>query len=95
MPCHGHAVDKSGCGACCGPIVVQRALLGVAPVAVRWSALPRATAQAARVLFVTGAPSARPEPASPDPTPRRAPPRVTRAPAPRSPRGAHPAEETP
>ncbi len=54
MPCHGHAVDKSGCGTCCGPIVMQRALLSVAPVAARWAARPRSATQAAPPLFLTG-----------------------------------------
>ena len=32
MPCHAHAIDKADCGACCGPIVTQQAMLAVAPV---------------------------------------------------------------
>ena len=54
MPCHGHAVDKAGCGACCGPIVVEQALLVVAPVAPRWAALPLASPAVAAPLFLTG-----------------------------------------
>ncbi len=55
MPCHGHAADKSGtCGGCCGPIVVQQALLTVAPTAARWAPCPRAAAEAARTSFLTG-----------------------------------------
>ncbi len=53
-PCHGHAIDKAGCGACCGPVAVQQAMLTVAPVAGRWAALPRATADAAASPFLTG-----------------------------------------
>jgi hypothetical protein len=54
MPCHDHAPDKTGCGDCCGPIVAQRALLAVAPVAARWAALPRRAADVAPALFLTG-----------------------------------------
>ena len=56
MPCHGdgHAVDKAGCGACCGPLVVAQALLVVAPVAPRWAALPLAAPAVAAPLFLTG-----------------------------------------
>jgi len=57
MPCHDHAPDKTGCGDCCdccGPIVAQRALLAVAPVAARWAALPRNAADVAPALFLTG-----------------------------------------
>src|ERR1700754_3457767 len=46
MPCHGHGVDKAGCGTCCGPIAAQQALLAVAPAATRWATLPRIAAQA-------------------------------------------------
>ena len=54
-PCHGHALDKSGCcGDCCGPIVAQQEMLAVTPVAIRWAALPRASAAAAAPLFLTG-----------------------------------------
>ena len=52
--CHGHAIDKSGCGGCCGPVVVQQAMLAVAPVATRWATLPRRAADAAASLFLTG-----------------------------------------
>ena len=52
--CHGHAIDKAGCGGCCGPVVTQQAMLTVAPVAARWATLPRATADAATPLFLTG-----------------------------------------
>ena len=54
MPCHAHALDKSGCGACCGPIVTQQAVLTVAPVAARWATLARDAADAAPPLFLTG-----------------------------------------
>ena len=54
MPCHAHAIDKSGCGACCGPIVTQQAMLAVAPVATRWAVVPRDAAAAAPALFLTG-----------------------------------------
>jgi len=53
--CHGHALDPSTCcGDCCGPIAAQHELLDVVPVAARWAALPRAAAQAASPLFLTG-----------------------------------------
>jgi hypothetical protein len=55
MPCHGHSMAKAGgCGSCCGPIVTQQAMLTVTPVATRWAALPRVTADAAPPLFLTG-----------------------------------------
>jgi hypothetical protein len=55
MPCHDYAIEKSGCGACCGPIVSQRQpMLAVAPVAIRWAALPRHAADDAAPLFLTG-----------------------------------------
>jgi hypothetical protein len=54
MPCHDRAIDKPGCGDCCGPIVVQQALLAVTPVAARWAALMRIAADAAPALFLTG-----------------------------------------
>jgi hypothetical protein len=55
MPCHAHALDKSGCGACCGPVVTQQALLDVAPVALRWAAVPQGVIDAmAPLLFLTG-----------------------------------------
>jgi len=55
MPCQaGHAVDKAGCGACCGPLVTQHAMLAVAPVALRWAASPRQAADAPRTQFLTG-----------------------------------------
>ena len=53
-PCHDHAVDKTGCGACCGPLVTQQARLAVAPVAARWSPAPHLAADAAAPLFLTG-----------------------------------------
>ena len=61
-PCHGHAIDKTGCGACCAPLVVHQALLAVAPVATRWSALPRAAADVASPLFLTGGTERPPRP---------------------------------
>jgi hypothetical protein len=54
LPCHGRAVDKAGCGACCAPIVADQATLIVAPVAPRWTALPPATPAVAEPLFLTG-----------------------------------------
>ena len=58
MPCHdhgpGHGLDKSGCGACCGPLVTQQAVLAVAPVAARWAPAPRDAADAAAPQFLTG-----------------------------------------
>ncbi|MCK9688128.1 hypothetical protein [Scleromatobacter humisilvae] len=54
MPCHAHAIDKAGCGACCGPIVTQQAMLAVAPVATRWAVVHRDAADAASPLFLTG-----------------------------------------
>jgi hypothetical protein len=62
MPCHGHAVDKAGCGTCCGPIAAQQALLAVAPVATRWARLPRVAAEAAPPLFLTGGTERPPRP---------------------------------
>ena len=54
-PCHDHAIEKSGCcGTCCGPIVAQREMLAVAPVAARWTTLPRDRAAATAPLFLTG-----------------------------------------
>ena len=52
--CHGHAIDKAGCGGCCGPVVAQQSMLTVAPVAVRWATLARRAALAAATLFLTG-----------------------------------------
>ena len=55
MPCHSHAVDKTGgCGACCGPIVTQQALLAVAPTSVRWTRVTRPAADDAAPQFLTG-----------------------------------------
>ena len=55
MPCHDHAVDKSGCGGCCGPIAAEPALLlVVAPVAARWAPFTRDAAQAGAPQFLTG-----------------------------------------
>ena len=54
MPCHAHAIDKSGCGTCCAPIAVQRAMPVVEPAAARWAPLPRIAADAAPPLFLTG-----------------------------------------
>jgi hypothetical protein len=53
MPCHGHGLDKAGCGACCGPLLTQQARLAVAPAAVRWAKAPRRAAHAAAPLFLT------------------------------------------
>jgi len=44
-PCPHHAVDKAGCGACCGPAVAQRG-----------SPAPRTAARAAAPQFLTGGP---------------------------------------
>ncbi len=54
MPCHGHGIDKAGCGACCGPLVTQQAMLAVAPVAPRWAPAPHGATDAAAPLFLTG-----------------------------------------
>ena len=56
MPCHppAHGLDGAGCGACCGPLVTQQALLAVAPVAPRWAPALRLVADAAAPLFLTG-----------------------------------------
>ena len=55
MPCHDHAVDKSGCGGCCGPIAAEPALLlAVAPAALRWAPIRRASADAGAPQFLTG-----------------------------------------
>jgi len=56
MPCHGHGHGVAGaaCGACCGPLVTQQAMLAVAPVAVRWAPAPRGASDAAAPLFLTG-----------------------------------------
>jgi hypothetical protein len=51
--CHGHAIDKAGCGGCCGPVVTQQAMLSVAAVPARWATLPRRAADAAAPLFLT------------------------------------------
>ena len=56
-PCPHHAVDKIGCGACCGPAVAQQQpLLAVAPAAVRWSPAVHVSARAAAPVFLTGGP---------------------------------------
>ena len=52
--CHGHAIDKAGCGGCCGPVAAQQAVLAVVPVATRWATMPRRGADAAAPLFLTG-----------------------------------------
>ena len=62
LPCHGHAVDKAGCGACCGPIVTQQALLTVAPAAPRRAPAPRLGADAEAPLFLTGGTDRPPRP---------------------------------
>ena len=54
MPCHGHAVDKAGCGACCAPIAAEQALLAIAPAAPRWAPLPRDALPVATPQFLTG-----------------------------------------
>ena len=61
-PCHGHAIDKSGCGGCCAPVAAQQAMLGVAPVATRWATLARPCADAAAPLFLTGGTDRPPRP---------------------------------
>ena len=53
-PCHGHAIEKSGCCTCCGPIVTQQEVLAIAPAAPRWTALPRELTAATAPLFLTG-----------------------------------------
>ena len=54
MPCHAHAIDKAGCGTCCGPIFTQQAMLVVAPATARCAPLPRIVVDAAPPLFLTG-----------------------------------------
>jgi len=54
--CHGHDLGQGGCCSdCCGPIAAQHEMLHVVPVAARWATLPRAAADAASPLFLTGA----------------------------------------
>jgi hypothetical protein len=54
-PCHRHGnLDKAGCGACCGPLLTQQALLTVAPVATRRATMPRPAAHAPPTVFLTG-----------------------------------------
>jgi len=63
MPCHDHGLDKSGgCGACCGPIVVQQAMLQVAPTATRWAPLKRAALGTKPAAFLTGGTDRPPRP---------------------------------
>ena len=54
MPCHHPAIDKAGCGACCGPIVTQQLAVSVAPAATRWAMRPHRSTDAAPPLFLTG-----------------------------------------
>ena len=54
MPCHGHAIDKAGCGACCAPVAAPQAMPEIAPIALRWMPAPRVTPDAAAPSFVTG-----------------------------------------
>ena len=61
-PCHAHALDKAGCGACCGPLVAQQAMLAVAPVAPRWAPAPQAAVAVAAPLFLTGGTDRPPRP---------------------------------
>ena len=54
-PCHRHGnLDNAGCGACCGPLLTQQALLTVAAVATRWAVTPSVAARAPATLFLTG-----------------------------------------
>ena len=62
MPCHAHAIDKAGCGTCCGPIFTQQAMLVVAPAAARCAPLPHIVADAAPPLFLTGGTDRPPRP---------------------------------
>jgi hypothetical protein len=63
VACHPHAgIDKAGCGACCGPVLAQQALLTVAPVALRWAWTPRAAARAPAPVFLTGGTDRPPRP---------------------------------
>jgi hypothetical protein len=53
--CHRHGgMAKAGCGACCGPLLTQQAMLTVAPAATRWALTPRAVARAPATVFLTG-----------------------------------------
>ena len=57
MPCHaGHAIDKAGCGACCGPVAAQPGTLAVAPVAMRSARAAPACAAQPVPQFLTGGP---------------------------------------
>ena len=62
MPCHGHSIDKAGCGTCCAPIFTQQAMLRVAPAATRRAPLPPIAADAAAPLFLTGGTDRPPRP---------------------------------
>ena len=62
MPCHGHAVDKAGCGACCAPIAAEQGVLAVAPVAPLWAARPGVAATVAAPQFLTGGTERPPRP---------------------------------
>jgi hypothetical protein len=53
----GHAIERAGCGACCGPAVAEhQPLLAVAPAPTRWTMLAAAPALAQRTQFLTGGP---------------------------------------
>ncbi len=62
-PCHQHhGIAKAGCGACCGPLLAQQALLTVAPAATRWTLAPHTAARAPATVFVTGGTDRPPRP---------------------------------
>ena len=62
-PCHHHhGIAKAGCGACCGPLVTQQAVLGVVPVVLRGAPAPHAAPQVAAPLFLTGGTDRPPRP---------------------------------
>jgi hypothetical protein len=62
-PCHHHdGLAKAGCGACCGPLLVQQAVLTVVPVAARRALAPQAAARAPTPLFLTGGTDRPPRP---------------------------------
>jgi hypothetical protein len=52
----GHAVDKAGCGACCGPVAAAQPVLDVVPVADVVAPFVRAAMAAPEPTFLTGGP---------------------------------------
>ena len=62
VSCHGHAIDKTGCGDCCAPVAAPQSTFAIAPVAVHWTPVPRGTVDAATPSFVTGGTDRPPRP---------------------------------